>query len=87
MFIQQWRCNSNMQTGHYCPESEANKVLVSHQTYTVASPWTMVIHSHDALFTDGTVMCSWWFEVIALLAYFPAYEAVIRGINIDREFH
>ena len=43
---------------------------------TVANPWTMVIHFHDAFATGRTVVCSWGFHFITAFAVFELIEFV-----------
>lgn len=69
-----------MSTGNNDPIKEAYEELMCFKSYTVASPWAVVIHSHDTFLTYATVMGSWWFESITFLTPSPKHKAFILFI-------
>jgi hypothetical protein len=68
MFVKQRGGKTNVEATDYCPESKAHEELVCLQTDAVACPRTVVIHPHNALSTNRTMMSSWRLDVLALFA-------------------
>jgi hypothetical protein len=81
--VEEVRRDSDMDTSEYGPEHKAYEEFVVLQPYTVPSPWTMVIHSHNAFPTNAAVMSARRSDTSALMTKSESSKILDRLINID----
>lgn len=75
-----------MHTCHYSPEEEADKEFVCFEANAITCPWTMMIHSHDAVLADAAMVCSWRLKVFTFLAPSPSHEAFVGFFQSNHVF-
>lgn len=63
-----------MQASNSSVEEKDQEILVIAESDTVPNPWTMMVHSHYAISTNGAVMSARWLHLLAFQTVSVSYE-------------